>query len=122
MDFIALVRGIIGIAILLGIAFLFSNNKKRINWRLVGTGLLIQIVFAVLIIKGDVLGNWFAPLGWPKDFFRYISSFFVLILNFTSEGAKFVFGNLGLGPGKTDSMGSFFAFQVLQPGLPNALP
>ena len=113
MDFIALIRGIIGIALLLGIAFLFSNNKKKINWRLVGTGLLIQITFAVLIIKGDVLGNWFTPLGWPKEFFRYISSFFVLILNFTSEGAKFVFGNLGLGPGNPESMGSFFAFQVL---------
>jgi len=113
MDFISLIRGILGIILLLGIAFSLSNNKKKINWRLVGTGLLIQIVFAILIIKGDALGKWFLPLGWPKDFFRYIRSFFVLILNITSEGAKFVFGNLGLGPGNTESMGSFFAFQVL---------
>lgn len=113
MDFISLIRGIFGIILLLGIAYLFSNNKKKINWRLVGTGLLIQIVFAVLIIKGDQLGNWFAPLGWPKDFFRFVSSFFVLILQFTSEGAKFVFGNLGLGPGNPESIGTFFAFQVL---------
>lgn len=113
MDFISLLRGIIGIALLLGIAFLFSNNKRKINWRLVGSGLLIQVFFAILILKGDQLGSWFAPLGWPKDFFRYISSFFVLILNFTSEGARFVFGNLGLGPGNEGSLGVFFAFQVL---------
>lgn len=113
MDFVSLLRGVLGIFLLIGIAFLLSNNKKKINWRLVGTGLLIQIIFAILIIKGDQLGSWFAPLGWPKDFFRFISSFFVLILHFTSEGAKFVFGNLGLGPGNTESMGTFFAFQVL---------
>lgn len=113
MDFISLIRGLLGIILLIGIAYIFSNNKKKINWRLVGTGLLIQIVFAVLIIKGDQLGSWFAPLGWPKDFFRFVSSFFVLILQFTSEGAKFVFGNLGLGPGNPESIGTFFAFQVL---------
>lgn len=113
MDFISLIRGIIGLIILLGIAFLLSNNKKKINWRLVASGLVIQIFFAILIIKGDQLGAWFAPLGWPKEFFRFISSFFVLILQFTSEGAKFVFGNLGLGPGNPESIGTFFAFQVL---------
>jgi len=113
MDFIALLRGIIGLLLLIGIAFLFSNNKKNINWKLVGSGLLIQLLFAILILKGDQLGSWFAPLSWPKDFFRYVSGFFVLILNFTSEGAKFVFGNLGLGPGNEGSFGVFFAFQVL---------
>jgi concentrative nucleoside transporter, CNT family len=113
MNFISLLRGIFGIVLLIGIAFLFSNNKKKINWRLVGTGLLIQITFAVLILKGDQLGKLFAPLGWPKEFFRFVSSFFVLILQFTTEGAKFVFGNLGLGLGNPDSIGSFFAFQVL---------
>lgn len=113
MDFISLIRGIVGIILLLGIAFLISNNKKKINWRLVGTGLLIQIVLAVFIIKGEAMGKFFAPLGWIKEFFKFISGFFVLVLNFTTEGAKFVFGNLGLGPGNENSMGVFFAFQVL---------
>ncbi len=114
MEFlVSLLRGILGIAIILGIAFLISNNKKKINWRLVGSGLLIQITFAIFIIKGETLGTFFAPLGWIKEFFRFISSFFVLILNFTTEGAKFVFGNLGLGPGNDGSLGVFFAFQVL---------
>jgi CNT family concentrative nucleoside transporter len=113
MDFTSLIRGIIGIIILLGIAFLISNNKKKINWRLVISGLAIQITLAIFIIKGDQLGQFFAPLGWIKEFFRFVSSFFVLILNFTSEGAKFVFGSLGLGPGNEGSIGVFFAFQVL---------
>lgn len=113
MDFTSLLRGILGIAILLGIAFLISNNKKKINWRLVLSGLAIQIVLAIFIIKGDQLGSFFGPLGWIKEFFRFVSSFFVLILNFTSEGARFVFGSLGLGPGNEGSMGVFFAFQVL---------
>jgi len=108
-----LLRGILGIAILLGIAFLISNNKKKINWRLVLSGLAIQIVLAIFIIKGDQLGSFFGPLGWIKEFFRFVSSFFVLILNFTSEGARFVFGSLGLGPGNEGSIGVFFAFQVL---------
>ncbi len=113
MDVTSLFRGIIGIIILLGIAFLISNNKKKINWRLVLSGLAIQITLAIFIIKGDQLGQYFAPLGWIKEFFRFVSTFFVLILNFTSEGAKFVFGSLGLGPGNEGSLGVFFAFQVL---------
>jgi concentrative nucleoside transporter, CNT family len=113
MSFTAIYRGIIGIILLVGIAFLFSNNKKKINWRLVAGGLGLQIVFAIVILKGDVLKNYFSPFGWPKEFFSWISYFFVLILNFTSEGAKFVFGNLALGTGTPGSLGSFFAFQVL---------
>ncbi len=113
MDFVSIIRGIIGLGLLIGIAFLLSNNKKAINWRLVGGGLLLQFIFAVLILKGGVLKTYFAPLGWPKDFFNWVSGFFVLVLNFTSEGAQFVFGNLSLSPGNVGSLGSFFAFQVL---------
>ena len=113
MDFISLLRGIIGIVIILGIAFLISNNKKKINWRLVATGLALQIVFAIFIIKGDELGSFFAPLAYPKDLFKFFSSFFVLILDFTEEGSRFVFGPLALGPGSDGSFGVIFAFQVL---------
>lgn len=113
LNFIGVLRGILGIAILLGIAFLISNNKRRVNWRLVFSGLLIQVTFAVLIIKGKELGSFFGPLEWPKLFFEWVSSFFVIVLNFTTEGAKFVFGDLALGPEKEQSLGTFFAFQVL---------
>jgi len=113
MNFVSLVRGILGIFLLLGIAIAFSNNRKNINWRLVVSGISLQIVFAIFIIKGDLLASWFSPLGWPKAFFRWVSSFFVLVLNFTTEGAKFIFGNLAISPGQDGSLGMFFAFQVL---------
>jgi CNT family concentrative nucleoside transporter len=108
-----IIRGILGIILLLGIAFILSNNKKHINWRLVGGGLALQIIFAFFILKGDYLRSIFGPLGWVKDFFYWISGFFVVVLNFTTEGAKFVFGNLAISPGLDGSLGSFFAFQVL---------
>ncbi|MDA3861888.1 MAG: NupC/NupG family nucleoside CNT transporter [Melioribacteraceae bacterium] len=113
MDFISIFRGMIGVLLLVGIAFLFSNNKKKINWRLVVTGLSLQFIFAILIIKGDYLATFFSPLGWPKAFFAWVSGFFVIVLNFTTEGARFVFGDLAIGPGTENSMGMFFAFQVL---------
>lgn len=113
MDFTSIFRGIIGILVILGIAYFFSNNKKNIDWKLVISGLSLQFVFAIFIIKGDQLSQYFSPLGWLKLFFSWVSSFFVLILNFTTEGAKFVFGNLAISPGQDGSLGMFFAFQVL---------
>ena len=113
MDINSVLRGILGILLLIGISFLISNNKKKINWRLVLSGLGIQFVFALLILKGENLRNIFEPLAWPKDFFASVSYVFVLVLNFTTEGAKFVFGNLALPPGSENSIGFFFAFQVL---------
>ena len=113
MFFESLLRGIIGIALIFGICYLFSNNRKAVNWRLVFSGLGLQAIFAILIIKGELLRSFFFPLGWPKDFFNFISSFFVVVLDFTREGALFVFGNLALSPGIENSLGFFFAFQVL---------
>ncbi len=113
MDFLSILRGIFGILLLIGIAFLFSNNKKKINWKLVTYGLGIQFIFAILIIKGEQLGDFFSPLGWVKTFFSWVSSFFVVVLRFTTEGAKFVFGVLALSPESEGSLGVFFAFQVL---------
>lgn len=110
---IDILRGMIGMAAIVGIAYLFSKHKKEVNWRLVGTGLGIQFVLAVFILKGRVLDDYWAPLGWPKDFFSWVSSFFVVVLDFTTEGAKFIFGDLAKSPGMDGSMGNFFAFQVL---------
>lgn len=108
-----ILRGLIGMAAIICIAYAFSNHKKQINWRLVGVGLAIQVVLAVFILKGRVMAEFWTPLGWPKQFFSWISSFFVIVLDFTTEGAKFIFGDLALSPGMENSMGSFFAFQVL---------
>jgi concentrative nucleoside transporter, CNT family len=110
MDFL---RGIIGMAAIIAIALLFSKNRKAINWSLVGTGLGIQFVLAVFILKGADMAEFWSPLGWPKIFFSWISSFFVIVLDFTTAGAEFIFGDLAKSPGMEGSLGNFFAFQVL---------
>jgi concentrative nucleoside transporter, CNT family len=93
-------RGLLGIASLLLIAFAFSRNRKGIDWKLVAKGLLIQIVFAVLILK----------VPFVQSGFEWVSSVFVTILGFTREGSVFLFGDL---VGSMDSFGFIFAFQVL---------
>ncbi len=113
MSIESFLRGVLGVLIILGSAFLLSNNKKKVNWRLVGGGLAIQVVFSILILKGDFLRSYFFMLGWPIDFFRGVSYFFVLILNFTTEGASFVFGPLAKQTSADGGIGFIFAFQVL---------
>lgn len=108
-----IVRGLIGMAAIIGIALLFSKNRKAINWKLVVTGLGIQFVLAVLILKGSAMAEVWSPLGWPKAFFSWVSSFFVIVLDFTTAGAEFIFGDLAKSPGMDGSLGNFFAFQVL---------
>ncbi|MEO1023216.1 MAG: nucleoside transporter C-terminal domain-containing protein [Bacteroidota bacterium] len=108
-----IVRGLIGMGAIIGLAYLFSNERKAVKWRLVFTGLGVQFVLAVFILKATTLSEWWAPLGWPKLLFERLAGFFVIVLNFTTEGAGFIFGPLGRGPGYEDSLGVFFAFQVL---------
>ncbi len=113
MDFaVSLLRGIIGLVILLGIAFLFSNNKKRINWKLVATGVTIQVIFAIFIIHSETLRAWFFPLGWPKDVVNWLGGAIVSLLGFTMQGAQFVFGKLASNTAE-GNLGVIFAFQVL---------
>ena len=89
-------------AIVIGVAFLFSKSRKKISWRLVGMGVGLQLILAVLLMKVD-----FVVAG-----FSYISGFFVQITNFTAEGAKFVFGPQLMDPSNS-SVGFIFAIQVL---------
>jgi concentrative nucleoside transporter, CNT family len=76
--------GIIGIVIILGLAFLWSNNRKAINYRLVITGLTLQIVLAIFILK--------VPIG--QDIFYWLGKAINKLLDFSKEGALFVFGDL----------------------------
>lgn len=110
---ISVLRGIIGVLLIVGIAFLFSNNKRKISWRLVGIGLGIQLIFAVFIIHGERMGKWFFLLGWPKILVEWLGSAVIKLLEFIGEGSKFVFGALSLPAGAEGSMGFFFAFNVL---------
>ncbi|MEM9831686.1 MAG: nucleoside transporter C-terminal domain-containing protein [Bacteroidota bacterium] len=93
------VRGILGIAALVFIAFLFSQNRQAINWRLVAVGLAIQLIAGVLILK----------VPFVKAIFNAISEAFVKFLSFSQQGAEFLFGGLV----DTSSFGYIFAFQVL---------
>jgi CNT family concentrative nucleoside transporter len=76
--------GLIGVVLILGIAFLLSNNRKAINYRLVGVGLLIQLVLALFILK--------VPIG--KVVFAKIGAGVTKLLAFSDKGAEFVFGAL----------------------------
>lgn len=76
--------GLLGIVLILGIAWGLSNNRKAINYRTVGMGLLIQALLAVFILKTPV-GKWF--FGW-------LGEKVTKVLSFSDEGAKFVFGIL----------------------------
>lgn len=109
----SVLNGVFGIIVLIGIALLASNNKRKVNWRLVIVGLSIQLFFAFFILKGNYLASFFEPLGWPKLFFEWLSKGFVIILGFTTQGAQFIFGDLAISPGNPKSIGFFFAFQVL---------
>lgn len=113
MSILSILNGVFGLFLLIGIAYAISNNKKKINWRLVLSGFVLQFVFAVFMLKGKILEQHFAPLGWPMLLFEWLSKVFVTILGFTTEGAKFVFGNLAISPGNEGSLGFIFAFQVL---------
>lgn len=107
------VRGLLGIVVILLIAFTFSKNRKAIKLKPIINGLLIQLFLAVFILKGEYLASIWSPLGWPKAAFKFISGFFVWVVKFTTEGANFIFGPLALGPGNEGSLGVIFAFQVL---------
>ncbi|MGE5498853.1 MAG: Na+ dependent nucleoside transporter N-terminal domain-containing protein, partial [Syntrophothermus sp.] len=109
MNIITVFRGILGLVLILGIAFIFSNNKRRINWRLVGSGILFQLVFAIFIIHSETLRSWFFILGWPKDALNWMGGAVVSLLGYTSKGSEFVFGKLAIGQGSD----FIFAFQVL---------
>ncbi len=93
-------RGILGMLALVFISFLFSSNRKAINWRVVGIGLAFQLVIAVGVLK----------VGFIKSIFEFIGSLFVQILEFTKAGSKFLFEGLVV---DMDTFGFIFAFQVL---------
>jgi CNT family concentrative nucleoside transporter len=93
-------RGIIGLISLILILYAFSSNRKIIPWKLVATGLFLQILFALGVLKVDFIKNIFEAMG----------NVFVVILGFTMEGSRFVFGDM-VNPG--GSIGFVFAFQIL---------
>jgi CNT family concentrative nucleoside transporter len=100
-SFIALLRGLLGIAILLGLAFLISSNRRAINWRIVGMGLAVQFLIAIVVLK--------VPLF--QSIIEFFGSVFLKILDFTQEGTSFLLKSFI--SGEVESPMINFAFWVL---------
>lgn len=99
--------GILGIFVLLGIAWLMSNNRKKVDLRVVIWGITLQIIFALIILK----------TGPGQALFFYARAFVTKLLSFTDAGASFLFGNLYMGdPGIAQSMGKGAPLQLWDPG------
>lgn len=98
--FINIGRGLLGMLALLVVAYLLSANRRAINWKLVGAGIGLQLAFALLILKVPAV-------GWAFDEFAKI---FTYIIEWSEEGARFLFGDLATGE---NGFGYIFAFRVL---------
>ncbi len=103
-------RAALGIGVLLGVCYMLSSNRRAVNWRTVGIGMLLQIVLAVLILQ--------VPL--VRNIFDFIAGFFVVVLDFSEAGASFVLGSwpdtVEIRDGATGDVavvGYIFAFKVL---------
>ena len=94
-----IMRGLLGMVVLLTIAVACSSNRKKIPWKTVGIGLLIQLTLAIGILR----------VGWVQQIFEGIGKLFVSILDFTNAGSIFLFGDLM----NADSYGFIFVFQIL---------
>ena len=92
-------RGLLGILFLILTTYLLSSNKKAINWKTASTGLLLQIILAVGVLK----------ISWVKMIFESAGKVFVKILDFTMEGTKFLFGDLV----SAENFGNVFIFSIL---------
>lgn len=99
MNLESFLRGVLGLVVLTGVLYLFSSKKKQIPWKLVGLGFLLQVVFAVAILHIPLIAALFDK----------VSSFFVVVLEFTKQGSGFLFGNLL----DVKSSGFIFCFQIL---------
>ena len=92
-------RGLLGISFLILTTYLLSGNKKAINWKTASTGLLLQLILAVGVLK----------ISWVKMIFESAGKVFVKILDFTMEGTKFLFGDLV----SAENFGNVFIFSIL---------
>ena len=95
----SILRGIIGMISLVLIAYLFSSNKKAINWKTTFLGLTSQLILAVLILRVEFV----------QSIFEFFGKIFVKTLDFTMEGSKFLLGDMV----NVESFGYVFLFQVL---------
>jgi len=93
-------RGVLGMFVLLIISFLFSANRRAVDWRKVGIGLSIQLIIAIGVLK----------VNFIQSIFNFIGSIFIEILEYTKAGSEFLFAGM---ISDMDKFGYIFAFQVL---------
>lgn len=96
---ISMLRGVLGMIVLVLIAYLFSANRRAVAWRVVFIGLIFQVILAAGIL--------YVP--FVRFLFDFVGKVFVKILDFTKEGSTFLFGSLM----DIEKMGVIFAFQIL---------
>lgn len=101
MDFNNIFRGILGVLILIAILYALSNNRKAIDWKLVATGIVLQIVFGLLVIKVDFV----------RMFFEFFANGFTHIINCTNAGTDFLLRSFV--NGQIESPVINFAFRIL---------
>lgn len=99
--FVSLLRGLLGLVILVGLGFLLSTNRKAVSWRVVLLGLLTQVIIAFLVLKVPAV----------QYFFELIGKVFIKILAFSRDGSAFLFRSMVTG-NVEDSLITF-AFQIL---------
>lgn len=108
--------GVLGIVVMIAIAVLMSHDRRRINWRLVASGVALQVVFGLLVLKTSA----------GRAVFQTFGHWITALLGFQEQGARFVFGNLvdhavpvtspdgaAGAAGMVANTGAFFAFNVL---------
>ena len=98
-SFISILRGMIGMAVLVLIAWIFSSNRKAISWKVVGVGLTIQLGLALSILH----------VPFIRGFFEFVGRIFTKVLDFTRVGSEFLFRDFM----DISSYGFVFALQIL---------
>lgn len=96
---ITILRGLLGMAVIIMLAWVFSADRKNVDWIVIAKGLGIQLLLAISILY----------IPFVAFFFEFVGKIFVKILDFTDAGSTFLFGSIM----DTDSMGMIFAFQIL---------
>ncbi len=95
----SLLRGLLGMLVLVFIAWIFSTDRKKVSWRVVGIGLGAQVLLAIGVLK----------VPFIQAIFEFVGKIFVKILNFSGSGAEFLLGGLM----DVNTYGYIFAFQIL---------
>jgi CNT family concentrative nucleoside transporter len=81
---VSILRGLLGVAVIIGILYLCSYNKKRIDWKLIGAGLTAQLVFALCVLYVPFVGH----------VLEFIGKCFIRLMDFTQVGMSFLLGSI----------------------------